>query len=180
MKSGIVLGICTFFYLLFELSGYTTISIIANTLLLGVIGSFVYATVTQLLGKSAMVLPEPNPEAVDKFFTTFADKGKTITNNALGSAYRLAQGHEPALSIKTGFVLYMIAKVGALMNFMTLTYLIVLSVFTLPKVYDMYKEEIDKVVNMAVSKCKDVGAQGKKILDEKVLSKIQLPSKKTE
>merc|ERR1712157_698641 len=147
-KSGIAFGTATFLYLLFELSGWTTVAILANAALLAIIGTFVWSTVSQVLGKSALPIPEPNPE--------------------------------PALSIKAAFVCYIVAKIGGLFNLLTLAYIIVFSLFTMPKVYDMYKEEIDKFVQMDHAKVQELTAQGKKLLDDKVLSKINLPAKKTE
>ena len=179
-KSGIAFGTATFLYLLFELSGWTTVAILANAALLAIIGTFVWSTVSQVLGKSALPIPEPNPEAVDKFFVQVCDQGKTFTNEAVGTLYRLAKGQEPALSIKAAFVCYIVAKIGGLFNLLTLAYIIVFSLFTMPKVYDMYKEEIDKFVQMGHAKVQELTAQGKKLLDDKVLSKINLPAKKTE
>merc|ERR1711959_394986 len=51
-KSGIAFGTATFLYLLFELSGWTTVAILANAALLAIIGTFVWSTVSQVLGKS--------------------------------------------------------------------------------------------------------------------------------
>merc|ERR1712017_63665 len=67
-KSGIAFGTATFLYLLFELSGWTTVAILANAALLAIIGTFVWSTVSQVLGKSALPIPEPNPEAVDTLY----------------------------------------------------------------------------------------------------------------
>merc|ERR1712019_177547 len=77
-KSGIAFGTATFLYLLFELSGWTTVAILSNAALLAIIGTFVWSTVSQVLGKSALPIPEPNPEAVDKFFVQVCDQGKTF------------------------------------------------------------------------------------------------------
>merc|ERR1711977_533334 len=92
------LGGGTVAYLLFHCSGYSAMYIICNLLLVGVVGTFVWSIIAQLLGKPEFPLPEPKPEAIDKAFACISDSGKTYTNKAIGVFYRIAKGHEPALS----------------------------------------------------------------------------------
>merc|ERR1711977_239106 len=51
VKSGGILGGATVAYLLFHCSGYSAMYIICNLLLVGVVGTFVWSIIAQLLGK---------------------------------------------------------------------------------------------------------------------------------
>ena len=182
IKSGSIVGGATVAYLLFHCSGYSALSIVSNLLLVGVVGTFVWSIVAQLLGKPEFPIPEPKPEAIDKAFTSMAEQGKCYTNKAVGIFYRIAKGHEPALSIKAAFFLYILAKISSVFSVLTLAYIAVVLAFAGPKVYTMYKEDIDMYVNVAKTKVDEVVGQAKELVNEKILSKIKAPpaAKKTE
>merc|ERR1711977_421265 len=110
IKSGGILGGATVAYLLFHCSGYSAMYIICNLLIVGVVGTFVWSIIAQLLGKPEFPIPEPKPEAIEKFFDCAATQAKTYTNKFVGVFYRIAKGHEPALSLKAAFILYISAK----------------------------------------------------------------------
>merc|ERR1711959_296156 len=149
IKSGGILGGATVAYLLFHCSGYSALYIVCNLLLVGVIGTFVWSIIAQLLGKPEFPIPEPQPEAIEKAFAAVADKGKTVTNQGIGFFYKIAKGHETALSLKTAGALYVMAKVSSVFSLLTLAYMAVLGFFVVPKVYMMYKEDIDTYVGIA-------------------------------
>merc|ERR1712060_103545 len=180
IKSGGILGGATVAYLLFHCSGYSAMYIICNLLLVGVVGTFVWSIIAQLLGKPEFPLPEPKPEAIDKAFACISDSGKTYTNKAIGVFYRIAKGHEPALSLKAGAVLYAMAKVSSMFTLLTLAYIATVGAFAGPKIYTLYREDIDMYVDIAKSKVDEVVVQAKEVLNEKILSKIKPPAKKTE
>ena len=55
--------------------------------------------------------------------------------------------------------------------------------FAVPKLYDMNKEKIDEHVAKVSAKGKELLIEGRKVLNEKVLSKLKVPedvAKKTE
>lgn len=180
VKSGGILGGATMAYILFHCSGYSALYILCNVMLVGVVGTFVWSIVAQLLGKPEFPIPEPKPEAIDKAFACASEHGKAYTNKAVGVFYRIAKGHEPALSLKAGFALYVAAKITSLFPLWTLAYIACVGAFAGPKVYTMYKEDIDMYVGIAKTKVDEVVAQAKDFVNEKVLSKIKPPAKKTE
>lgn len=180
VKSGGILGGATMAYILFHCSGYSALYILCNVMLVGVVGTFVWSIVAQLLGKPEFPIPEPKPEAIDKAFACASEHGKAYTNKAVGVFYRIAKGHEPALSLKAGFALYVAAKITSLFSLWTLAYIACVGAFAGPKVYTMYKEDIDMYVGIAKTKVDEVVAQAKDFVNEKVLSKIKPPAKKTE
>jgi hypothetical protein len=52
-------------------------------------------------------------------------------------------------SIKFGIFLYLLTYIGAWFNFLTLVILATVFTFSIPKVYDIYKREIDHVIRLA-------------------------------
>merc|ERR1711959_747077 len=180
IKSGGILGGATGAYLLFHCSGYSALYIVCNLLLVGVIGTFVWSIIAQLLGKPEFPIPEPKPEAIDKAFVCLSEQGKCYTNKFVGVFYRIAKGHEPALSLKAAFALYILAKISSVFSILTMAFIAVVGAFAGPKIYVMYKEDIDSVYNIAKVKVDEVVGQAKDFVNEKVISKIKPPAKKTE
>merc|ERR1711959_607822 len=180
IKSGGILGGATVAYLLFHCSGYSALYIVCNLLLVGVIGTFVWSIIAQLLGKPEFPIPEPKPEAIDKAFVCLSEQGKCYTNKVIGVFYRIAKGHEPALSLKAAFALYILAKISSVFSILTMAFIAVVGAFAGPKIYVMYKEDIDSVYNIAKVKVDEVVGQAKDFVNEKVISKIKPPAKKTE
>merc|ERR1711959_151709 len=180
IKSGGILGGATVAYLLFHCSGYTAMYIVCNLLLVGVVGTFVWSIIAQLLGKPEFPIPEPKPEAIEKFFDCAATQAKTYTNKFVGVFYWIAKGHEPALSLKAAFILYISAKLTGMFTLLTLAYVACVGAFAGPKVYVLYKEDIDKYIGNAKVKVDEVVGQAKEFVNDKVLSKIKPPAKKKE
>ena len=135
---------------------------------------------SQLLGKPEFPIPEPKPEAIDKAFACLSEQGKCYTNKFIGVFYRIAKGHEPALSLKAAFALYILAKISSVFSILTMAFIAVVGAFAGPKIYVMYKEDIDSVYNIAKVKVDEVVGQAKDFVNEKVISKIKPPAKKTE
>merc|ERR1712060_159675 len=180
IKSGGILGGATVAYLLFHCSGYTALYIVCNLLLVGVVGTFVWSIIAQLLGKPEFPIPEPKPEAIEKLVDCAGTQAKTYTNKAVGIFYRITKGHEPALSLKAAFILYIVAKLTGMFSLLTLVYVACVGAFVGPKVYVLYKEDIDKYIGIAKVKVDEVLGQAKEFVNDKVLSKIKPLAKKTE
>jgi hypothetical protein len=73
-------------------------------------------------------------------------------------------------SLKFGLLLWVLTYIGAWFNGMTLIILALVAVFTLPKVYDTYKVQIDKALDTARTKIQAVYKQ--------IQEKLPLPGKK--
>jgi hypothetical protein len=73
-------------------------------------------------------------------------------------------------SLKFGLVLWTLTYVGGWFNGLTLVIIALLTIFTLPKVYEVYKVQIDQSVGLAKTKLEAVYKQ--------VREKLPLPGKK--
>merc|ERR1711959_764197 len=61
----------------------------------------------------------------------------------------------------------------------SLIYIVVLLAFTAPKLYSVNKDKVDGVAAQMVAKGKELGAPAQAQFNEKVLSKIKIPEKKS-
>lgn len=130
-KTGILLGVVTFLYLLFEKSGYTLISIFANTALILVLGCFVWANVAAVMGKGAP--PVPKVELSEESMKSLAVSLTTGLNAAAALIYRLGTGTDIVLSAKAVGFFYVLGKFGSWFHLLTLLYLAAFVALTVPK-----------------------------------------------
>jgi len=94
---------------------------------------------------------------------------KSLTR-AVSELRRLFLVEDMVDSIKFGLLLWVLTYIGAWFNGMTLIIIGLVVVFTLPKVYDTYKVQIDQYVDLARTKIQAVVKQ--------VQEKLPLPGKK--
>jgi hypothetical protein len=69
-------------------------------------------------------------------------------NSTLFFAYRILSGKDILMSICVGAGLFFLAKVFASISLLGLMYAAVVLVFSVPKVYEMYQDQIDDIVNL--------------------------------
>merc|ERR1712224_810779 len=168
--SGAALGAATMTYILFVWSGYTSMQIIFNTALVGVLGCLFWNVAAQIMNREGPPVPKPSVDFVE---------AKVAVVTAAGLGYRLARGQEVNLSLRVALFLYLGAKVGGICSLPSLIYIAVLLAFTAPKLYSVNKDKVDGVAAQMVAKGKELGALAQAQFNEKVLSKIKIPEKKS-
>jgi len=89
----------------------------------------------------------------------------------VGELRRLALVEDMIDSIKFGIFLWVMTYVGAWFNGLTLLILGLVSMFSLPKTYEVYQEQIDAYLALAQDQVKGIMAQNHlpKVLMEKVV-----------
>jgi len=152
VSSGVVLALGLL--LLLSLSCYSTISIIANLLLLGVVvglGSKMYVHLMGMLKKPCkdplaqlavvdLSIPE-DCEHLAEFVKSCVD-----TYNTSASTLRsVLLGEDMYGSLKFGLVVYMLTFVGAIFNTLTLLTIGWVLSFILPKIYEDNQDPIDEL-----------------------------------
>lgn len=80
-------------------------------------------------------------------------------NRSVSELRRLFLIEDLVDSIKFGLLLWMLTYIGSWFNGMTLIILLVVSIFSLPKVYETYKVQIDNYMNMARTQVNNVMTQ---------------------
>lgn len=164
-------------WVVFEISGYTLLSLVSSVLLLLIVILFLWA-------KSAALLNRPAPPLPELFIPeeTVNEVGAIIQNhvNFLLSAFHdIAMGKDPRMFFKVAGSLCLISFIGGLTDFLTLAYTSLVIVLTIPALYERYEDHIDRYVIMGYQKLKQLylhfdveyfSKVRKRILEKKKLS----------
>lgn len=164
-KTGVVFG--SMMFVLLSLAFFSVLSVVAylSLAMLTVTFSFrVYKNVMAAVQKTG----EGNPfkHCLDLELELSTQKiqpvAETILKHVNGTSNelrRLFLIDDLVDSIKFGLLLWVLTYIGSWFNGMTLIILGVVLIFTLPKVYETYKVQIDNYVNMAMSHINNVVTQ---------------------
>ncbi|XP_060573345.1 reticulon-4-like isoform X2 [Ruditapes philippinarum] len=175
-KTGVVFG--SMMFILLSLTFFTILSVLAylSLAILTVTLSFrVYKNVMQAVQKTNDGHPFKKLLDLDiclqsEVVESAADKIACNVNNCSKELRRLFLVEDYVDSLKFGLLLWLLTYVGSWFNGMTLIILAVVSIFTLPKVYETYQGPIDQNVNMVRGQLNNIMKQ--------VSSKIPFPKKK--
>ncbi|CAI2723282.1 unnamed protein product [Schistosoma spindalis] len=106
-----------------------------------------------------ITVPQDKAEKVSRRLTEVLNKGLIRTREI----FLLT---DPAASVKFAVLLYLLTYIGAQFNFLTLCILFTFGVFCVPKFYERYQPEIDKMIELAKSKIDMVSSQVKTHLEK--------------
>lgn len=159
-KTAPVVGAATVLYLLVDLLGNSLVSIQANLLLFAIVVSFVWNNVATFAGSPTMPVPDLIKNGVkDSDVKAFADQATIYVNKGLGFLFRLLSGKDIVLVGKVAFALLAISRISAYFTTLGLLYTAFILAFTLPKVYELKKTEIDAVVTKAKDQLNSIWAK---------------------
>lgn len=164
-------------WVVFEISGYTLLSLVSSVLLLLIVILFLWA-------KSAALLNRPAPPLPELFIPeeTVNEVGAIIRNHVnflLSASHDIAMGKDPRMFFKVAGCLCLISFIGGLTDFLTLAYTSLVIVLTIPALYERYEDHIDRYVIMGYQKLKQLylhfdveyfSKVRKRILEKKKLS----------
>ncbi|CAN1142400.1 Reticulon-like protein B12 [Linum perenne] len=133
-------------WVVFEISGYTLISLVSSVLLLLLIILFLWA-------KSAAILNRPPPplpklQLSEEVMNEAATLIRTHMNNWLAVSQNVALGKDTRLFFKVVGFLLLISIFGGWIDLLTLGYTSLLLVLTLPVLYERYGDGVDRYVKM--------------------------------
>lgn len=108
--------------------------------------------------------PVPVPEVLKRGVTeqevqAVAQRGTVLINRVLGFLKRVLHLTDPIATGQTAAALYTVARIAGLVSPVTLAFVLVLLAFTLPKIYELRKPQIDDAV--ATLKVQVSGRQGR-------------------
>ncbi|CAL5223458.1 g5977 [Coccomyxa viridis] len=150
VKSGIVLGGATLAYLLLEWSHFSLLSIVANTLLIAVSVAFLWNNIASFTGRQGVPVPAVVRHGIsDNQMKSGAEKITGAINKLLAFSNRVFTGKEVVLSAQVAGVLFLIGKVGGWFTSLGLLYTLIVLAFTLPKAYELKKDEVDRFARQA-------------------------------
>ncbi|KAL3498931.1 hypothetical protein ACH5RR_041663 [Cinchona calisaya] len=170
-----VLGVATAIWLLFEALEYQLITLVCHGLILVLAGLFLWSNASTFIHKSPPRIPEVS--VPEKPVLQFASDLRVTINHAFAVLRDIALGRDlkKFLSVIAGLLLFSI--LGSSCDFLTLLYITIVLLHTVPVLYDKYEDQVDSFAEKALAELKKQYA----VFDAKVLSKIprgQLKDKK--
>lgn len=154
-------------WVVFELSGYTLLSLVSSVFLLLVSILFLWAKSAAILNRPAP--PLPNLYLSEEIVNEVAAFIRTRTNTLLQVSQDIALGKDSRMFFKVAAYLWLISVVGGLTDFLTLGYISLVIVLTVPGLYERYEDYIDRYVMMGYRKLQLLYMK----LDEECISKVQ-------
>lgn len=152
-KAAGVLASITALYILLEWSGIPLAVWLSNMAIVCVLASAMWAFAARGLGWDgpAGMLPDILRSGLDETTVrTITEKTRVAANKGLAFVYRVLSGNDLALSCKTVSLLWMVGWIGRLITPVGFVYTTILGLFTLPKIYDARKDEIDQAAGKAL------------------------------
>jgi len=161
-KSGVVFGIGL--AILLAMSLFSLISVFAYLSLLTLAGTIsfrIYKTIMSAVQKTSE--GHPFKEILDIDLTLSPEKVQNIAGVAVShiNAYiaelrRLFLVEDLVDSLKFALLLWLLTYIGAIFNGMTVVILAYVAMFTLPKVYETNKQNIDQYLDLVRSKIVEI------------------------
>lgn len=146
VTSGAILGGITVLYLLLEWSGIPMLAWLSNVVLVALLGTLIWAQVAKVLNKPGPgeLLPPVFRTGIDEAtWRSVSEKLRGAANAAFAAAGCVLSGNDIAASLKAAGVVFLIGWAGRLMSPIGLAYTTVLAAFSLPKAYEMRKDDVD-------------------------------------
>ncbi|GBG86622.1 hypothetical protein CBR_g41685 [Chara braunii] len=146
LLSGAVLLFHTLVWAFFFFSNWTLVSLMSTVLMVSLTNA------THVMDR----LPDTLPLLLLKEYEVkrIATNVRPLTNDVLAFVHRLAVGGNLKLVLKAMLYLYIGAKIGAWFDFFTLLYVLLLLSFVVPKLYEMYETDVDRVADLAYERSK--------------------------
>ncbi|KAM0015560.1 hypothetical protein Hdeb2414_s0032g00712121 [Helianthus debilis subsp. tardiflorus] len=164
--SGGILGGATVIWFLFEVLEYHLLTLVCHSLILTLAILFLWSNASTFIHKSPPKIPEVLiPE---KPVTEIVSSLRIEINRGLAALHDIASGKDlkKFLSVIAG--LWFVSIISNCYNFLTLVYISLVLLFSVPVIYDKFEDKIDPLAEKAWIEIKKQYA----VLDEKVLSKI--------
>jgi len=164
--TAVVIGGTTVIWMLFEVLDYHLLTLISHVMI-GVLAIlFLWSKAMTFIKKSPPDMPVVQiPEDVA---VNVARALRNDVNRALHLFREIALGHDLRKFLGVIAALWVLSEVGSCCDFLTLIYIAVLMIHTVPILYDKYQDKVDHFAGKAHTEaCKHY-----EVLDTKVLSKI--------
>ncbi|XP_010529625.1 PREDICTED: reticulon-like protein B1 [Tarenaya hassleriana] len=164
--SASVLGGITAVWVLFELAEYHLLTLLCHVLIAVIAVLFLWSNASMFIHKSPPKIPEVHiPEEP---ILQLASGLRIEINRAFTCLRDIASGRDLKKFLSAIAGLWVLSILGGCCNFLTLSYIAMVMLFTIPVLYEKYEDKVDAYGEKAMVEIKKQYA----VLDEKVLSKI--------
>ncbi|GAA0159436.1 membrane traffic protein [Lithospermum erythrorhizon] len=161
-----VLGGATAIWLLFDILEYHLLTLICHGLILTLAVLFLWSNASFFITKSRPNIPEI--QIPEKPVLEIASTLRIEINHALETLKGIASGRDLKTFIGVIVGLWILSILGSSCSFLTLFYILVVLLHTLPVLYEKYDDQVDAFAEKCLTELKKQYA----VFDEKVLSKI--------
>ncbi|KAL3839441.1 hypothetical protein ACJIZ3_024032 [Penstemon smallii] len=153
-------------WLVFEISGYTLLTLSSSVFLLLFTILFLWAKSAAILNRPAPPLPHLylSEEKVNEVATFIRDH----VNIVLSVSEDIAFGRDSRMYVKVALSLLVISIIGSLTDFFTLCYTSLVLLLTVPALYERYENNIDTYAQLGYKKMQRLYVR----LDEECITKI--------
>ncbi|KAF3532764.1 hypothetical protein DY000_02042520 [Brassica cretica] len=161
----LVIGVSLLWFLL-EVVEYNFITLVCHASMTSMLLFFIWSTASDFLNWERPIIPEVvlDESSFKELATSFHD----MFNQILSKLLDLACGRDPPLFFLTTISLYILSVIGTCINFMNLLFIGFVSMQTLPVMYEMYEDDVDRVASMLMREMRKLYRR----VDSNVLSKI--------
>lgn len=164
--SGGVLAGATAIWLLFEIMEYHLLTLVGHCLILSLATLFLYSNVCIFIHKSPPNIPEVKiPEDMT---VNIALSLRHEINRGFFTLRETGHGRDLKKFLIVIGGLWLLSVLGSYCNFLTLSYIVFVVLYTVPVLYEKYDDKVDAFGEKAMIELKKYYA----IFEEKVLSKI--------
>lgn len=164
--SAAFLGGATAIWILFEVVEYHLLTLLCHGLMIALAGLFLFSNASTFIHKSAPHIPEVHiPENP---VLEFASALRNEINRALAVLREIASGRDLKMFLLVIGGFWIASILGGCCDFLTLFYIIVVVLHTVPVLYEKYEDQVDSFAEKALHELKKQYA----VFDAKVLSKI--------
>ncbi|CAM0910480.1 unnamed protein product [Alopecurus aequalis] len=164
--TAVVIGGTTVIWVLFEVLDYHLLTLISHVMIGVLAVLFLWSKATTFIKKSPPDFPVI--QVSEDAAVNVARALRNDVNRALHLFREIAMGHDLKKFLGVIAALWVLSEVGSCCDFLTLIYVAVLMIHTVPILYDKYQDKVDHFAGKAHTEaCKHY-----EVLDTKVLSKI--------
>lgn len=161
-----IIGGATAIWVLFEVLEYHLLTLVCHALMLALAVLFLWSNASSFINKSPPRIPEVS--VPEKPVLQFASDVRISINQGFSVLREVATGRDLKKFLCVIAILWFLSFLGSCCDFLTLFYIAVVSLHTVPVLYDKYEDQVDSAAEKALAEIKKQYA----VFDAKVLSKI--------
>lgn len=129
-------------WVVFEKSGYTLISLVSSVFLLLLTILFFWAKSAAILNRPAP--PLPHLHLSEEMVNDAAATIRSHINMLLSISQDIALGKDSRMFVKVAACLLLISVIGGFTDFLSLGYISLVTLLTVPAIYEKYEDQIDR------------------------------------
>lgn len=164
--SASVLGGVTAIWVLFELLEYHLLTLVCHVFILFLAIAFLWSNASTFINKSRPHIPDI--KIPEKAVVELVSSLRIEINRGFAVLRNIACGRDIKTFLAVVACLWVVSMIGSCCKFLTLFYILIVMLFTVPLIYEKYEDQIDPFAEKAEIEMKKYYA----IFDAKVLSKI--------